>query len=80
MQETARQELKEASERLILAQAERDAKTARIERLAGKRESPSEGDDMSIMQKYLKNIAELESEVKHLKKVLSPIKSLCFFK
>lgn len=54
-------------------QAERDAKTVRIQQLAGKdgfgAEALGAEEDVSVMQSYLQKISELEVEVKHLKKV-----------
>ena len=80
MQETARQELREATAALIQAQAERDRNALRIERLlAGKGELAGQDDplaedpaDLGVMQKHLQRILELEKEVKRLKKASTP--------
>ena len=79
-QETARQELREATAALIQAQAERDRNALRIERLvAGKGEVAGQDDplaedsaDVGVMQKHLQRILELEKEVKRLKKASTP--------
>ena len=80
MQETARQELREATAALIQAQAERDCNALRIERLvAGKGDLAGQDDalaedpaDVGVMQKHLQRILELEKEVKRLKKASTP--------
>lgn len=74
VQESARQELRETGEKLILAQAERDAKAVRVEELLAAQGLPTEQqtggtEAVGVMQKHLQRISDLQAEVKRLRKV-----------